>query len=85
MKLLNQDEIVKEYLGDTIKHISVIKVIINENEDGSGKAEIILFAKGNKGKGILYVDSVKQNNEWYYSRIEFDTKTKTIGIIDLIN
>ena len=61
------------------------KVIINENEDGIGKAEIILLAKGNKGKSVLYVDSVKQNNEWCYSRIEIDTRTENIGIIYLIN
>ncbi|MBO7582418.1 MAG: hypothetical protein J6T20_01340 [Treponema sp.] len=85
MELLNQNKTVKEYLGDKIKRLSVIKVIIDENEDGSGKAEIILLVKGNKGKGILYVNSIKQNNEWRYSKIEFDTKTGNTGIINLIN
>ena len=85
MKLLNQNETVKAYLGDKIKHLLIIKVIINENEDGSGKADMILFVKGEKDKGVFYVNSIKQNYEWYYSRMEFDTRTEKFGIIDLIN
>ena len=83
--LIENNSELKEYLGEHYKRQGLISGSINVNGDSSGSAVISYKLKGLNGVSRVYIDAVKENGVWKYSKIMFYKRLGTSEVINLLS
>lgn len=83
MELLKTNKKVQDILGEGVRRSFGYTCKTVDNGNGCGSTELSFTVKGNKSKGLVFVEAYMENGIWYYNTIELNTET--FGAINLLD
>ena len=84
IELIEDNEEIKNYLGNDFKQIGMFSGSISTRGDSSGKAVFSYKIKGKNGISFVYIDAYKENGIWNYNKLNFYKEKKSSEVIDLL-
>ena len=85
MQIVQNSEKVMESIGTNIEKSGFISGSISTSGDMTGNASFSFKIKGNMGKGRIYVQSIKENGVWEFTKIIFYKNKNDPNKIDLLD
>lgn len=80
----DDDEEIKDYLGDDFKQVGLITGSISSNGNSSGKAIFSYRVKGKNGKSLVFIDAYKVNGVWSFNQLDFYKELNSAECINLL-
>lgn len=84
IELIENNEEIKNYLGNDFKQTGIISGSINISADSSGVANFSYKIKGKNGISIVYIDAYKENGIWNYNKLNFYKEINSPEVINLL-
>ena len=84
IELIENNQTIKDYLGNDYKQTGMMSGSISSSGDSSGKATFSYKIKGKNGISIVYIDAYKENGIWNYNKINFYKERKSSDVINLL-
>ena len=80
----DDEEEIKDSLGDEFKQVGLITGSISSNGNSSGKAIFSYRVKGKNGKSLVFIDAYKVNGVWGYNQVDFYKELNSAECINLL-
>ena len=85
IELIENNEEIKNFLGNDFKQTGMISGSISTSGDSSGKASFSYKIKGKNGTSIVYIDAYKENGIWNYNKLNFYKEKNSSEVINLLD
>ncbi len=84
IELIENNQMIKDYLGNDYKQTGMMSGSISTRADSSGKARFSYKLKGKNGISFVYIDAYKENGVWNYNKINFYKEKNSSDVINLL-